>query len=274
MRERFARAAVLCALFAATPLAAQQDVARQSYLFLGRSLTIDVVSPIAGELHVVRGGGSRLEIAGRAIDGFVVSGLAERAGDRLRLVAVGSDRVEYVVVVPENVRVRVNLPGRHLSESLGGRQPVATYEWGAESAPVARRDETDSEGLHRLYLTGSAPAELALPDTRLVGKVTVRIAEGDWFEVLGTRPMRLEGSPGRVLEIRPCGQPVDLVVLVPRRAAGFALRVGDRIAMTVADGVASVHCSPVIDQKLDGDRRWLTFTPSGRDLECSPSIRA
>ena len=127
--------------------------------------------------------------------------------------------------------------------------------------------------MHRLYVNGSAPAELALPDTRRIGKVTIRVAEGDWFEVLGSRPMKLEGTVGRILEVRP-RQPLDLVVVVPSAVARFSLRVGADVALTVVDGVATVLCSPVIDQKLDGDRRWLTFTPGGRRLECTPVSRA
>lgn len=271
MRGAIARAALLLFL-CAVPAGAQEDVARRHFVYFGRRLTIEVASPTAGELHVVRGGAGRVEVSGRARDGFVSSALAQRAADRLRLVAVGADHVEYVVVVPEDVHVRVRLPDRQLTESVGGWQEPSSFTWGSADEPLEAAATPAEPGMHRLYLDTASPRVLSLPRPEAIRSVTLRV-EGEWFDVAGSRLLRVQHGAREVLEIRPAAA-LDLKVTVPAGTRDFALRIGGETALIIVDGQPSALCSPVVEQRLEGDRRWFTFTPQRRRLSCPPAPAA
>jgi hypothetical protein len=280
MRARLAFLTLVLVLSAVGQAAAQYGMMpyqeRRSFNYLGRNLTIEIAPGSGGELHVVRAGSGRIEVTGRAVDGFVAAGLAEYAGDKLRLVAVAAKRVEYMVLVPEDVRVRVRLPDRYLTETARGRDGVASFEWGdvqprSAFAPPVEMMPVEAEtgpAPHRLYMNAQTPRVLSLPDRRTIRKITIRYAEGDYFEVSGSRALQMRSGNAAALEVRPSGEPMELIVRVPRSAPSFELRVGDQVAFAIANGQATALCAPVVEQKLDGGRQWFTFTPSDRQLAC------
>lgn len=109
---------------------------RQLFAFVGKDLTVHVQADVPGSLQLLRGEPGRIEAAGRAPAGFVGAGLARVPRHQLNLTAVGADDVDYLVVVPAGVRVRLRLPDRDLAEVFGVLQDAASYSWGTTVAPA------------------------------------------------------------------------------------------------------------------------------------------
>lgn len=269
-------------LQAVSPAAAQEwDVARRTFRFLGSRLTIDVQPGTAGSLQIMRGRHGELEVAGRAIDGFAAFSLAGVASDELMLSGVGAQQVQYLVVVPEKVYVRVRLPDRPVAEVFGSLAASGSYRWEATPAVEVRAEPqpapsaeqpAEIQGMFTTY-AGALPTLVRLPDPAALRTVTIRM-EGTGFRVAASRPLVLENGDPRVLEIRPHGEPMDVVIVVPRAVRDFVVQVGPNAAFAVIEGRARALCSPVMEQKLQDDRRWFTFTPNGQALECSADAAA
>jgi hypothetical protein len=104
--------------------------------FLEDRLVVAVHAEAPGELQVVRGQRGRIEVAARSRDGFAGFGLGGSYTRQLRLTAVGSDEVQYLVVVPEHVAVSVQLPSG-ASTQVTDSDGVATYHWGRRAGDRA-----------------------------------------------------------------------------------------------------------------------------------------
>ena len=111
----------------AAPAAAQSDVARRSFTFFGSDLTIVILDHTAGQLRLVRGSAGRVEVAARAPGGFSGFGLSSADG-RLRLASTGAYSVDYIVFVPDNVRVQVQTPDKAYPEPTTGGEEM-TIRW-------------------------------------------------------------------------------------------------------------------------------------------------
>lgn len=272
----------LAVLLAAGAASAQQDgVMREAYTFLSNDLTIEVRADAPGELRVVRGQAGRLEVAARAGRGIAGAGLAGTERDRLELTGVGVDRVAYLVVVPEDARVRVRLPDRVAAETLGTMQQTASYRWniagpgrpspgGAGGAGLGGTPAPDR--MHIAYAGGATPRLVTLPSLDGVRTLTVRW-QGDRFRIETERPMNIQPGRSDAVEIRAAGEPQDIVLVVPRRAGPFELRLDGSTALVIDDRRAAALCEPLIEQRLDGERRWFTFTPDAATLQCEPAPR-
>jgi hypothetical protein len=268
-------AAALLLVLSAAPVAAQgSDVHRQVFTFLGRGLVIDVDVDAPGELRIVRGQRGRVEVAARAQDGFTAASLAKRGGDRLSLTAMGGERVEYLVAVPSDIRVQVRLPDRHVSEVFGSLQSSSRYTWGAAEGlgPETRGAFTDAAptGRFSVHSAATAPRSIRLANPAAIRTVTVRW-EGDRFDVTADRHLDLLPGSSQTLEIAPNGAPLDLVLSIPRGTRDFVLEVGGATALVLRGGQVTTLCTPLMDQRLDGGRRWFTFTPQHGRLECEGS---
>jgi hypothetical protein len=282
MRTIAAVAAAL-ALVSAAPLQGQQrEINRALFTFGKTTLTVDVSVDTEGTLRVIRGQRGEIRVAARAVDGFADFGLKDRRGNVLQLTAVGTDRVDFIVVVPENVRLRVRLPDRPVSETFGMNQPVGTFSWAATPLPAPGHafgepgPETPvlaaaapAPGLNIAHSASTAPRTLAISDETELRRLTV-LLEGTRFEVATDRALRLRGGHASTLEIRAPGAPLDLVVRLPADTREFLLQVGSAPALLIRDGAVSALCSPVIDQLLDAHRRSFTFTPTDGRLRCAP----
>jgi len=114
----------------ATARQTQQEVARQRFTFLANQLLIRVAADVPGTLRILRGEGGILEVGARAVPtGMPGFGLSGTERDELNLTALGADQVEYLVVVPRGIRVRIRLPDRNLAEVMPSTHDVATYRW-------------------------------------------------------------------------------------------------------------------------------------------------
>lgn len=264
----------LLALLAWTPLAAQEwQVARERFAFAGSRLTIHVDAEAPGSLHVIRGSPGSVSVASRTESGFAGAGLAEN--DELTLSAVGAAAVDYMVTVPENVRVSVRLPGRMYGDAVAGHARSRSFEWGqvARSQPETVTEwipplEEDHGPLFTTFVRARAPSEVILPDLSNVRSLSVRTEEG-LFRANTSRPLSLdEGSDDR-LEIRPAGPPMDIVLTVPLGTSTFRLLAGDGTALIIEGGAITTLCSPVTQQWLSNGRRWVTFSPVDGALQCS-----
>lgn len=107
----------------------QQPAQHDRLTFIGTSLQIDVLADVPGNLQVIRGQPGQISVTASATQGVAGFGLAGPNSDRLQLTAVDADRVSYVVVVPEGISVKVRLPDRHLTETMGTLQRSVSYSW-------------------------------------------------------------------------------------------------------------------------------------------------
>lgn len=267
----------------ATAHAQASDVERRVFTLLENRLDVAVVADAPGALQVVRGERGRVEVASRSSDGFAGAGLGGVLTRELRLTAVGSGDVQFLVVVPEHVNVRVHLPGGE-SSTLASSAPSASFTWGrvgrhglmhgewdahaaAPPADVIALRPTTTGGLYVVHDVRRAPADVYLPDLAAVRSLSLRF-EGDAFRIAASRPLNVEpGSPGR-MELRITGEPTDIVLYIPREAGAFTVTAaGRRIAETVA-GRPRALCGNVIVQEPTSRQLWLTFRPRSGRLDC------
>jgi hypothetical protein len=301
----FTAIAACLALLPATA-AAQQDVNRRAYSFLENHLEIAVVAEAPGVLQVVRGERGRLEVAGRSLDGFSGSALGGHLTRQLRLTAVGAEAVEYLVVVPDHVNVRVHLPDGS-SASVAPRAPAASFRWagaaplGSAAAPplqwaadvpsadrrasldaaaAAAQQElrappqpqllrTTGSGLYVVHSSSRTPAAIDVPDLAAVRTLDLRF-EGSEFRIAASRPLAMEPGDAARFVIRAHGEPLDLVVYVPRDTRSFLLSAaGVRIAEATG-GRPRALCGNVVIQSPTDFQTWLTFRPQDGQIDCRP----
>lgn len=264
---------ILAALVAA-PLAGQEwQVAREQFAFAGTRLTITVDADAPGTLRLIRGAPGSVRVASRSQDGFTTSGLAE--DDRLTLSAAGVGPVDYLVAVPENVFVRVRVPGRPLGDNVA-RGRSRTWEWdAAEPAETPVSDwipGMDAEGrwdtpLYTTFSRDRAPVEVVVPNLAVVARVSVRI-EGFRFKVIASRPLSVEEGSLALLVIEPSDPPMELVLSVPPSTSAFSLKLGGATALVIDGASVATLCTPVTEQRLSHGRRWFTFNPVDQTLDC------
>jgi hypothetical protein len=262
---------------------AQRDVTRRSYTFLEDRLVIEVLAEAPGELQVVRGQRGRVEVAARSSDGFAGFGLGGDFTRHLRLTAVGSDAVQYLVVVPEHVAVSVVLP-RGGTAHVPNRDGLASYRWGedagradeirsddAAAAPIMAVEPivpTTSAGLYVVHSgRGRVPSLVDVPELASVRSMSVRV-EGDDFRVAATRPLALTPGDAGHMVIRVDGEPLDLVLFVPRGSSGFELRSGSRRIADVAFGRPRSYCGNTVVQQPTPHQDWLTVFPTDGSVSC------
>jgi hypothetical protein len=274
--------ALALAALLSSPADAQRDVTRRAYTFLEDRLIVAVHAEAPGELQVVRGQRGRVEVAARSRDGFAGFGLGGDYTRQLSLTAVGSDAVQYLVVVPEHVAVSVLLP-RGRTAQVPGRDGVTTYRWGDFGDPLddsdsgrtanARPDHgpmlpTTGAGLYIVHSRrGSLPALVDVPSLTSIRSLSVRV-EGSEFRVAATRPLSLTPGDAGHMVIRIDGQPLDLVLFVPRGSSGFQLRSGDQRIADVSGGRPRAHCGSTVVQQPTPDQDWLTVFPSRGAMQC------
>lgn len=252
---------------ATLPVAAQEiDVSRRSFAFFDRSLTVEVASEAAGELHVVRGGRGRVEVAARAEPGVASVALGGSQNDRLRLATAGAGYAEYIVVVPEQVQLHIVLPDGDYPVLATG-EGSTIYRWEPRPNLQSIGLTSAERGVVLAYADPVAPAEIALTDLAAVRRLSVRV-QGDDFRISSSRPLQL--APGRRdrLEIRPSGDPIELVFQVPAHTRNLTLRTGADVAVSIRNGEVRVQCSPMTQQVLRDGRRWIDLTPADGRLSC------
>lgn len=271
------RTMLLAAAFLlAAPAAAQErDVARQSfYNFFDSNLDVDVTADAAGRLRLIRGQRGRIDVAAHAPDGVASFGFDPSGPQRLSLTALGAGDVDFVVVVPEEVRVRVALPNHRSTELFGSMQRSATYRW--DNTGDARSIETVGPATappsaSALLYRGATPDTVLILGSRSLGAVTVRI-EGDEFRITGERgaPGFAVSASGSTVRLEAPRSAADAVVTVPE-GSDLLVRIDGRDALSVWGGVGQALCEPVTEQRLGGGRAWFTFTPAA-GLRCAGSV--
>lgn len=253
----------------AAPANAQgRDVSRRAFNFYDDDVTIEVQADAPGTLHVVRGEYGRLEAVGRVPGGLSTFALGGRSSDRLRLTAVGGDKADFIVVVPEDAFVRVLLPNRK-SGALSTSRSGAAYTWGgavAQTGAGAALLALRPSGPVIAHSTPYAPATLSIPKITTVRSIRVRI-QGSAFEVGGDHHMSVVNGGGSNVEVRTGNEPEQLVVNVPADTRNFTLRLGGRTALVIRDLEVWSYCEPVIEQTMPG-ARWFTYSPESGRLTC------
>ncbi len=268
--------AVLATVGATTPAAAQEwMVAREQFAFVGNRLVIRVDPGPAGNLRIIRGAPGSVRVASRTGDGFTAAGLT--AHEELTLTALGNGPVDYLVSVPEDVRVQVRLPDRTFGESVSGRSRSRTFRWDEvaerhpDPAPEWTLSAIDAGPLFAALVRTTAPAVVSVPDLAHVRSLAVHIQHGP-FRAMTSRPFAVEDGARDLVEIRPAAPPVDLVLSLPPDSRDFRLVAAGRTILVVRAGQVTTFCSPVTDQRLSDGRRWLTFSPMDGALRCTDPI--
>lgn len=116
--------------------AQEREVLRRTFTFIENDLTVEIDAEAPGELQIARGGLGRVDVAARAAEGFAGLGLAGGSADRLVLTAMGAERVQYLVLVPAEVRVKVRIPGSDRTMTVTSWDRVARYSWDTETEAV------------------------------------------------------------------------------------------------------------------------------------------
>lgn len=263
-------AATLAILLTPGVLTAQEwDVSRRSYTFIGDRLLVSVVGGTAGGLQILRGEAGRIEVAARSRDGFPGFGLGGTLTRELRLTAPGAEQVQFLVVVPERVSVTVRLPDGHATHTpVNG--DAASYEWGRSDELTPHEPPlmpTLAGGLYLVHATRWAPTAVDIPDLTAVRSISVRF-EGTDFRIAASRPLSLSPGSHARFEIRVSGDPIDLVVYVPRGNATFQLRSGSTPLVDLVSGRARALCSNVAIQRPTAAQDWLTFYPRDGLIDC------
>jgi hypothetical protein len=255
----------------AAPAAAQNDVARRSFNFFNNDLIIEVLDRSAGELRVIRGGNGRVDVAARALGGFAGFGLGGIVNDRLRLSAMGAYRVEYIVSVPDNIRLQVQMPNGDLTPAQGGSE--ATFRWDAMPAegggnPPEPAPELPA-GTVLTYVNAQTPQVIGFPDVDRVRSIEVRVAGRD-FRIASSRPMALSqrATDQIVINVRGDVDPVDLVFFVPPTATRFGIRVGDEVALMAGEGDIESYCAAAQEFTAPDGSHGVRLTPANGRLDC------
>lgn len=293
---RWAGTALAALLLAPAPAVAQDwGVVRQSYLYADTRLVVDVRADVPGEIQIIRGSRGWLDVAARADQGIAGMALGGHRREELVLTSMGAGRVLYLVTVPENARVDVRLPGSRMGQAFWPPRDMVRYTWGgstAASSPASPRaeeapphggraahtarlardaDAASAEGAYTAFASPRAPARVEVPRGAAVRTLIVRFEQADGFRVAAERPMSVTGTGQRRLRVHPRGEPVDLVLVVPRGTRDFALHFGGAEVLRVDDGQAHALCGPVTDQRLEGGERRFSFSPPDTGMECGDS---
>ncbi len=263
-------AASLCA--ASSAQAQEHELSRYSFTFFDNTLTVEVLADMPGQLQVVRGEPGRINVAGRVPGGVPAFALGGREENHLRLTAVGGNRADFVVIVPEDAMVRVKLPEQNWRQ-IGMTQPSGQYTWAASenrTAPVAVAPRVRTAALPGpmvAYSDELPPQSLNVTSLNAVRTVSVRF-EGPSFNVAGNQPMKLQKGDPTNVEVRTGSAVQDLVVTVPLGTSDFKLMLAGQTAMNVVGGEIRVYCEPLTQQDLGMGRRWYTFAPEMGRMTC------
>ena len=264
----FVIAAALCA--AGNVQAQEYELTRRQFTFFDNSLTVEVVADMPGQLQVMRGEPGKIEVAARVPGGIPAFALGGREYDKLRLTAVGGERADFVVIIPEDATVRVQLPDRH-DHQVKSQQRSGKYTWGEVKEASTRANTAVAApvpaGPTVAYSNAMPPRTVSVPKLNAVRTVSVRF-EGSAFNVAGTRYMSVQhGDPNNV-EVRTGEEAQDVIVTVPVGTSSFTLKLGGKTAMHVVGAEIRSYCEPMTEQDLGAGRRWYTFAPDMGRLSC------
>jgi hypothetical protein len=264
---------VAATLVAAGHARAQEyEVTRRQFTFFDNSLTVEVVADMPGQLQVVRGEPGRIEVAARVPGGIPAFAMGGRENDKLRLTAVGGSHADFVVIIPEDATVRVQLPDRH-GHQVKSLQRSGKYTWGDGSEGSTRSNQGSAKaspvpaGPTTAYSNAMAPRLVNVTKMNSVRTVSVRF-EGGNFNVAGTRYMSVQDGDPNNIEVRTSDDVQDVIVTVPVGTSSFTLKLAGKTAMNVVGAEIRTYCDPLTEQDLGAGRRWYTFTPEMGRLTC------
>lgn len=267
MKRSMLLAAFLTAATTLPAVAQAPGVARRIFTFLDHRLTVEVLADAPGTLQIVRGEPGTINVAANVPGGIPAFALGGRDGDALRLTAVGGEKADFVVVVPEDAYVRVRLPNSKGGE-VGSTRPAGTFTWPGHAAEaVTGAMAAPPAGPMVAHSAAAAPRSLSVPRLTTVRTVRVRIAPGA-FEIGGNSAMSVVGGSNDNVEVHTGNRPEDVILSVPQTTRDFTLKLGGQVALVMRANQITSYCEPVTEQTLQGGVRWFTFSPEAGRLSC------
>jgi hypothetical protein len=203
-------------------------------------------------------------VAAHAAEGLAGFGLNN--DDRvLQLTALGAEAAQYIVVVPDNIRVRISLPDRRGWRPADGRG-AANFSWDVTTAPVpvdyAPPVPTIEGRFFLLQSTPDAPARVRLRNPTHIRSVELRL-EGTDFRIASSRPLNATSGSADLVDVDPGRHDIDLLIQVPPFTRQFDLRLGATTIVAVRNGEPVTVCGPAVRQKTSEGAWRVTYRPSG-----------
>ena len=133
-------AAAAQATAGAQPAGPAPERVQRSFVYLGHDLRVTVLGDAGGTIQVVRGEDGRLDLSGRVVGGLASVAMADDTRSELTLTSSGASRIDWVLIVPTDVRVSLRSPGQ--PEAGLGPLPPPPPGAGPRSARPSRRCPT------------------------------------------------------------------------------------------------------------------------------------
>ncbi len=128
-------AAAAQATAGAQPAGPAPERVQRSFVYLGHDLRVTILGDAGGTIQVVRGEGGRLDLSGRVVGGLATVAMADDTRSDLTLSSSGASRIDWVLIVPADVRVSLRSPGQP-EATLGTLAPAATWSWAAQRPAI------------------------------------------------------------------------------------------------------------------------------------------
>jgi hypothetical protein len=245
-------------LSGAQAASAQQDVMRDVYRFQGSALEVSVATETAGRIQLIRGQRSRVEVAGRAPDGFTSAALGGAGIRRLTLSALASGPVDFIVSVPEDVRVRVVWQGSNRSELFGPLAHSATFSWDRlVERPSIETFGSSAHARSSVATAAGIPRVIDIRSAHRLDRLSVHVGEPAFAFSGAQRDAARRAGDVMILDATTNS---DLAIDVPA-GQSMTLRLDGVDAIVIDGSGVRVLCESVLSQSLRDGRQWLTLTP-------------
>jgi hypothetical protein len=170
---------------------------------------------------------------------------------------------------PEARRTAVQCATYRPPTAAKPRRGRRTAQQELRAPPQPQLLRTTGSGLYVVHSSSRTPAAIDVPDLAAVRTLDLRF-EGSEFRIAASRPLAMEPGDAARFVIRAHGEPLDLVVYVPRDTRSFLLSAaGVRIAEATG-GRPRALCGNVVIQSPTDFQTWLTFRPQDGQIDCRP----
>lgn len=116
------------------PASAEPSSTGGTFVYLDDHLTIHVDTDVPGRIQLLHGRDGLVTVTASSTGGTPAYAMSGQ--NRLTLTSLGGERAQFVVTVPRDARVTVELPDRTGAEVFGTTAETVRYDWSAPAAPA------------------------------------------------------------------------------------------------------------------------------------------